>query len=216
MFTGIVQTQAIVHSVEDREQFRQLTLRVAPQFLEHIETGASIAINGCCLTVTRFRLGITESGAEPVVQSEVSFDIIDETLRLTDLGDLKQGDMVNFERSLTLGKELGGHILSGHIHTTAVLKERIDSQDNCRLYLELDSQWLEYILPKGFVAVDGASLTVGEVTERGFWLHLIPETLAITILGSARPGQRINIEADQQTMTIVETVKRVLARQATG
>lgn len=213
MFTGIVQTRAIVHSLKDHDAFRQLTLRVAPEFLEQIETGASIAINGCCLTVTRYRLGVAPEDTNERIQSEVSFDIIDETLRLTNLGSLREGDYVNFERSLTLGKELGGHLLSGHIHTTAILQERMDTTNNCRLYLEVEPKWLEYILPKGFVAVDGASLTVGEVTEGGFWLHLIPETLAITILGAAKPGQRINIEVDQQTMTIVETVKRVLQRQ---
>ncbi|WP_194755524.1 riboflavin synthase subunit alpha [Aliidiomarina indica] len=209
MFTGIVQTQAVVNNILDKGLFRQLELRVGREHLQAVETGASIAVNGCCLTVTGFEL---EPSAFPH-DSLVRFDIIDETLRLTNLGDLQIGDGVNFERSLTLGRELGGHIVSGHIHTTAVLKERIDSPNNCRMYFELAPKWLDYILAKGFIAVDGASLTVGDVTATGFWLHLIPETLAITILGDTQPGQRVNIEADQQTMTIVETVRRVLARQ---
>lgn len=209
MFTGIVQNQAVVNHIQDAGAFRHLELRVGREHLKGIETGASIAVNGCCLTVTGFDL-------EPLDQANsslVRFDIIDETLRLTNLGELEQGDAVNFERSLTLGRELGGHIVSGHIHTTAILKERIDSANNCRMYFEIEPTWLDYILAKGFIAVDGASLTVGEVTDTGFWLHLIPETLAITILGDKRPGQRVNIEADQQTMTIVETVRRVLANQ---
>lgn len=205
MFTGIIQTKAAVNTIMDKGEFRQLELRVASEFLQGIETGASIAINGCCLTVVSFA-----HGPEHAL---VRFDVIDETLRLTNIGLLEQGDLVNFERSLTFGSELGGHIVSGHIHTTATLMERVESENNCRIFLALETQWLEYILPKGFVAIDGASLTVGEVTETGFWLHLIPETLALTILGNAKVGQKINIEADQQTMAIVTTVKRVLAQQ---
>lgn len=205
MFTGIIQTKATVKAITDAEQFRQLELQVAAQFLQAIEIGASIAINGCCLTVVAF-----EHHENTAI---VRFDVIDETLRLTNLGLLQVGQQVNFERSLTFGSELGGHIVSGHIHTTATLAKRIDSERNCRLYLTLEPKWLAYILAKGFVAVDGASLTVGEVDANGFWLHLIPETLALTILGDAQEGQKINIEADQQTITIVETVERILAQR---
>ncbi|RUO38450.1 riboflavin synthase [Aliidiomarina shirensis] len=208
MFTGIVQTKAVVNTITDKGQFRRLELRVASEHLDNIETGASIAINGCCLTVVSFAASDSEA--------LVCFDIIDETLRLTNLGALKQGSEVNFERSLSFGSELGGHIVSGHIHTTATLAKRIDSENNCRMFLTLEPKWLEFILAKGFVAIDGASLTVGEVEENGFWLHLIPETLALTILGDAQEGQKINIEADQQTITIVETVKRVLAQKFSG
>ncbi len=207
MFTGIVQTKALVNSVVDREQFRQLVVALPAHYLAALETGASIAINGCCLTVTEFN-----QHSEP---GTVNFDVIDETLRLTNLGDIRVGDEVNFERSLTMGSELGGHIVSGHIQTTAVLVQRHDTVDNCRLYLELAPRWLEYILPKGFITVNGASLTVGDVTEHGFWLHLIPETLERTNLGEAKQGTRLNIEVDSQTLTIVETVKKVLARAGT-
>lgn len=206
MFTGIVQTQAKVSAIEEKDQFRQLILAVPSAYLQNLETGASIAINGCCLTVTSFEAERPEG--------LVRFDVIDETLRLTNLGQLEPGSTVNFERSLTVGRELGGHIVSGHIHCTAEVTERVDSANNCRMFLQVPVKWMEYILEKGFVAVDGASLTVGEVTESGFWLHLIPETLAVTTLGEAQSGSIINIEADQQTMTIVQTVKRVLAKQA--
>lgn len=205
MFTGIIQTKATVKAITDSEQFRQLELQVASQFLQAIEIGASIAINGCCLTVVAFE------HQDDI--ATVRFDVIDETLRLTNLGLLQVGQQVNFERSLTFGSELGGHIVSGHIHTTATLTKRVDSERNCRLYLTIAPKWLAYILAKGFVAIDGASLTVGEVDANGFWLHLIPETLALTILGEAQEGQKINIEADQQTITIVETVERILAQR---
>ena len=207
MFTGIVQTKAQVSAIIDKEQFRKLVIAVPTSYLKALETGASIAINGCCLTVTAFDVS-TEPGS-------VEFDVIDETLRLTNLGALKVGDAVNVERSLTMGAELGGHIVSGHIHTTARLAERHDSTDNCRLFLELDSKWLEYVLPKGFISVNGASLTVGDVNQQGFWLHLIPETLDRTNLGEAPVGTAFNIEVDTQTFTIVETVKQVMARAKT-
>lgn len=202
MFTGIVQTKAKVNAIQDKEQFRHLVLEAEAEHLKDLEVGASIAINGCCLTVVSF-----ES------QGLVHFDVIDETLRLTNLGQLSPGDRVNFERSLTVGRELGGHIVSGHVHCTAEVTERVDSANNCRMFLKVPPEWMEFILVKGFVAVDGASLTVGDTTDEGFWLHLIPETLAVTTLGEASPGSLLNIEADQQTMTIVATVKRVLAQQ---
>ena len=207
MFTGIVQTQALVDAIEDtsnaQDEFRHLRLMVNPKYLQNLEIGASIAINGCCLTVVEFNAADEQGFAH--------FDVINETLRLTSLGALKVGDMVNFERSLTVGRELGGHIVSGHIHCSGVVSERNDTENNCSMRIEVPAQWMEYILAKGFVAVDGASLTVGETDATGFWLHLIPETLAVTTLGRVQVGDAVNIEADQQTITTVETVKRVLA-----
>lgn len=203
MFTGIVQTQAIVDAIEDKSQFRHIRLKIKPEYLNQLEIGASIAVNGCCLTVVAFDLhaGVAE------------FDIIDETLRLTNLGELAVNDRVNVERSLTMGRELGGHIVSGHIHCTGTLTKRDETAENCAMYIDVEPRWLEYILPKGFIAVNGASLTIGKVDQQGFWLHLIPETLSATNLGSAGTGSRVNLEMDQQTMTIVETVKRVLAHR---
>ena len=209
MFTGIVQTKALIDAIEDKaiaNEFRHLCVKVNPKYLENLEIGASIAINGCCLTVVKF---YTEGNA-----GYAHFDVIDETLRLTNLGALSLGDEVNFERSLTVGHELGGHIVSGHIHCTGVVSERIDTEHNCSMRIEVPASWMEYILAKGFVAVDGASLTVGETDATGFWLHLIPETLAVTTLGRVKVGDALNIEADQQTITTVETVKRVLAARA--
>ena len=207
MFTGIVQTQALVDAIEDKsnaqDEFRHLRLKVNPKYLQNLEIGASIAVNGCCLTVVEFY--------EADAQGFAHFDVINETLRLTNLGAVQVGDQVNFERSLTVGRELGGHIVSGHIHCTGVVSARNDTEHNCSMRIDVPEQWMEYILAKGFVAVDGASLTVGETDATGFWLHLIPETLAVTTLGRVQVGDTVNIEADQQTITTVETVKRVLA-----
>jgi riboflavin synthase len=202
MFTGIVQTTALVSQVEDRPAFRKLRLQLASQFLKQLAQGASIAINGTCLTVTAFDVS-KELGW-------VQFDIIDETLRLTNLGQLALGAVVNFERSLTLGSELGGHILSGHIQTQAEVLQIVESADNWAIQLQLAPEWQPYVFSKGFIAIDGISLTVGVVEEGRFWLHIIPETLAVTNLGHRQAGSQVNIEIDQQSYTIVQTVERLL------
>lgn len=198
MFTGIVQTQAVVAQLNDREQFRQLTVQAAPEFLQQVALGASISINGCCLTVVAF------------TETTVCFDIIDETLRLTNLGGLTVGEHVNFERSLKVGDEMGGHYVSGHIHCTGTVVKRARSKDNLALWIEFPEQFKPYVLAKGFISVNGASLTVGQVDGNRFSLHLIPETLRLTNIESA---DTVNLEFDQQTITIVETVERVLQQR---
>ncbi|MGQ4275756.1 riboflavin synthase subunit alpha [Pseudidiomarina sp. E22-M8] len=202
MFTGIVQTQAEIIAIEQREQFRQLQLRVAPQFLTQLEIGASIAINGCCLTVVQFST------------DTVSFDVIDETLRLTNLGELKMGSAVNLERSLKVGDEIGGHHVSGHIHTTGTIETITTTDDNVTLWLDFPATFKPYVFGKGFISVNGASLTIGQVHENRFSLHLIPETLRLTNLATVVPGTRVNLEFDQQTITIVDTVARILQEKS--
>ncbi|MGI5310451.1 riboflavin synthase subunit alpha [Rheinheimera sp. WS51] len=203
MFTGIVQTKALVTEIHDQGQFRRLTLSVAVAFLEKLSRGASIAINGVCLTVTDF---------DPAA-GWVCFDVIAETLAKTNLGLITPQQQVNFERSLTFGSEIGGHIVSGHIQTTATLVELVKDNNNCFMRLAVAAEFMPYILSKGFIAVEGCSLTVGEVHADGFNLHLIPETLAITTLGQKQLNDKLNIELDQQTQTIIKTVERVMAQR---
>lgn len=203
MFTGIVQTKAQLTAVRDAAAFRQLTIQPGPEYLQNLNRGASIAINGVCLTVTDF-----DSAA-----GWVSFDVIAETLSKTNLGQLSVGDRVNFERSLSFGSEIGGHIVSGHIQTTATITALDKSANNCAMRLTLAAEYMRYILSKGFIAVEGCSLTVGETYADGFSLYLIPETLSITTLGQKQPGDMLNIELDQQTQTIVQTVERIMAER---
>ncbi len=205
MFTGIVQTRARVDETQHRPGFCTLTLAVANRFLQQLQQGASIAINGTCLTVTAFALAESD-----VDDGWVSFDLIDETLKLTNLGALTQGAQVNFERSLTIGSEIGGHLLSGHIQTQAQVLTIRQTADNWAIELELAAPWQPYLFSKGFIAIDGISLTVGAVTAGRFWLHIIPETLQITTLGQRQVGDWVNIEIDQQTITIVQTVSRTV------
>ena len=203
MFTGIVQTKAQLTAIRDEAGFRQLTLQPGAQYLQNLNRGASIAINGVCLTVTDF-----DSNA-----GWVCFDVIAETLSKTNLGKLNVGDTVNFERSLTFGSELGGHIVSGHILATADITALDVSANNCAMRLTLAPQHMRYILSKGFIAVEGCSLTVGETYADGFSLYLIPETLNITTLGQKQVGDTLNIELDQQTQAIVQTVERIMAER---
>lgn len=207
LFTGIVQGKATVRSVRRQGEFASLAISFPPGTADGVQIGASIAINGTCLTVTCI------SDSKDGTRKLLGFDVISETLRATNLGSLEMNSSVNFERSARMGDEIGGHHVSGHVHTTALLREADQSDpNNRRLTFQVPRQWMKYLLPKGFVAVDGCSLTVGEVGEDSFSVYLIPETLRVTVLGQRRIGDAVNIEIDSQTQAIVDTVEALLPR----
>lgn len=200
MFTGIVQGTGRLVSIDEKENFRTHVVELPQALLPGLETGASVAHNGCCLTVTA------------IDGDRVSFDLMKETLRLTNLGELQVGDKVNLERAAKFGDEIGGHLMSGHIITTAEIVKILTSENNRQLWFKpQDRTLMKYILHKGFIGIDGISLTVGEVTSSRFCVHLIPETLQRTTLGEKKLGERINIEIDPQTQAVVDTVERVMA-----
>lgn len=201
MFTGIVQSKGLVNSINTVDNLARLVIEVPADFVKSLQLGASIAVNGVCLTVVSFEL----SGNVAFI----AFDVIKETLDISNLASLNVNDTVNVERSLQMGDELGGHIVSGHVHCVATLSERVQTDTNCSLYFNTPQDWLKYILPKGFITINGISLTVGSVTESGFNVHLIPETLERTNLNNLGLGKRVNIECDQQTITIVTTIERI-------
>jgi riboflavin synthase len=202
MFTGIVQTQGQVLSLEKGDNFVQIRLITDSYMADKLTLGASIANNGVCLTVVDYKT-LEDNRAQ------LTFDVIDETLKLTNLKQLESGTWVNLERSMKVGDEIGGHQVSGHIQTEATLIERLDSTNNCQLTYEVDSKWSPYLFEKGFIAVNGASLTLGKVDGGKFNLHLIPETLERTNIGQMKVGETANIEFDQQTVTIVQTIERL-------
>ena len=205
MFTGIVQSQAEVIAVIRKNNAITLKIVGAASLINNLEAGASVAINGVCLTAVEFGYcDLTENG-----QSFITFDVIDETLRVSNLATVTEGSKVNVERSLKVGDEIGGHMLSGHVHTQAVVTERKDSIDNCSLSFSVASQYQKYIFAKGFISINGTSLTIGADVGECFSVHLIPETLARTNLQNIQIGDKVNIEFDQQTMTIVETIERM-------
>ncbi|WP_054180787.1 riboflavin synthase [Trabulsiella odontotermitis] len=200
MFTGIVQGTAKVVSVDEKPNFRTHVIEMPEYMLEGLETGASVAHNGCCLTVT------------DIDGNRISFDLMKETLRITNLGQVKEGDVVNVERAAKFSDEIGGHLMSGHIMTTADITKILTSENNRQIWFKpQDPSLMKYILYKGFIGIDGISLTVGEVTATRFCVHLIPETLQRTTLGKKKIGGQVNIEIDPQTQAVVDTVERVLA-----
>ncbi|AWK14348.1 riboflavin synthase subunit alpha [Candidatus Fukatsuia symbiotica] len=198
MFTGIVQGTAPVVAIDQTINFRTHTLKFPPAMLPGLTLGASVAHNGCCLSVTTINKDL------------ISFDLIKETLLTSNLGELNVGDSVNLERAARFGDEIGGHLMSGHIICTAEIAKICTSENNHQLWFRItDKKIMNYVLHKGFIAIDGISLTVGEVEHHRFCVNLIPETLARTTLGKKRLADRVNIEIDAQTQAIVDTVTRM-------
>ena len=199
MFTGIVQGQGILLDIIEKLDFRTHLVQLPQSMLAGLELGASVAHNGCCLTVTA------------IEGDRIAFDLMQETLRVTNLGRLNVGDSVNLERAARFGDEIGGHAMSGHIMAQSELLERVETQTNTTLWFALPANLAKYVFTKGYIGIDGISLTLGDVREDRFAVHLIPETLARTNLGHIEPGWQVNIEIDPQTQAIVDTVERVMA-----
>jgi riboflavin synthase len=204
MFSGIVQGTAEVVEIEEREAFRTHTIRMPQDAMAGLKPGASVAHNGCCLTVTA------------IDGDRIAFDLMAETLRVTNLGEVRVGDRVNFERAARFGDEIGGHAMSGHIIATAEVVAIDQTPDNYRVEFALPDSLLRYVFAKGYIGIDGISLTVGKVEGNRFDVNLIPETLNRTNIASRRIGDRVNIEVDPQTQAIVDTVERVLADRGLG
>jgi riboflavin synthase len=202
VFTGITRGTFPITRVERSPGRLSYAVALPSAMTQGLEIGASVSIDGVCQTV----VALQEHG--------VVFDAIDETLRVTTLDALSIGTRVAVERSFRVGDEIGGHEVSGHIVGTGkVIEVRRDNGAH-DLRVEVPAAWMKYIMPKGFIAVDGSSLTVGAVHVSGwFEVHLIPETIRLTNLGHKVAGSRVNIELDARTVAIVETVERVLAQR---
>ncbi len=201
MFTGIVLGMAQVVAIDKKQSFQTHTLKMTSEMRAGLEIGASVAHNGCCLTVTK------------IDADQVSFDLMQATLNTTNLGELTPGDWVNIERAAKFGDEIGGHSMSGHISVTANIVEIIDTPNNRTVWFELDTPDMKYVLDKGYIGLDGCSLTIGETNGQRFCVHLIPETMNRTLFGRKAVGAAVNVEFDPQTQAIVNTVERVLAQQ---
>ncbi len=205
MFTGITQGTATAVAIEEAELFRTHVIALPKALRKGLEIGASVAHNGVCLTVSA------------IEGKRVSFDLMRETLRVTNLGAVTVGSRVNIERAARFGDEIGGHSMSGHVMAVAELVELDEAPNNRRLWFELPHGLGRFLFDKGYIGVDGISLTIGEVRPASaghgprFCVNLIPETLARTTLVDRVPGDHVNIEIDPQTQAIVETVERVLA-----
>ncbi len=199
MFTGIVQGTAKIVHIDKKERFQTHIVELQGHLAQGLEIGASVAHNGCCLTVTK------------IEGEQVSFDLMQATLALTNLGELTSGDYINIERAAKFGDEIGGHSMSGHISLMGQIVEVLDTPNNRTIWFEVPESSMKYVLSKGYIGLDGCSLTIGEVTDNRFSVHLIPETLQRTLFGGRKVGDKVNIEFDPQTQAIVDTVERVLA-----
>jgi len=196
MFTGIVSGTAPILGIAEGEGIRKITVDLG-EFADGLETGASVSLDGVCMTVVSMDSG------------EVTFDAISETLDRTTLADRVEGDLLNVERSMRLGDELGGHILSGHVMGTAEIMNARMVGEGLDLLISIPDGCSPFILEKGYIAVDGMSLTVGKCDEESFGLHIIPETLRITTMDKKVVGDRVNIEIDSRTQAVVETMLRM-------
>ena len=195
MFTGIVAGTSPIINIEQKDIVRSLTLNLEG-FVMGLEIGASVSLDGVCMTVVSIDGNL------------VTFDAIEETLNRTTLGKLGVGSLVNIERSLKMGDELGGHIISGHVLTTAKILQIVNKGEGIDMMIENPPEVNQYILEKGYISIDGMSLTIGKVSEDNLSLHIIPETLRITTIGHKNVGDYVNIEIDSRTQAIVDTIRK--------
>ena len=185
MFTGLVESTARVKALDPREDGARLSLHIGP-IAAGVREGDSIAVNGCCLTATSIDAG----------RQTITFDLLELTLRVTNLGDLQTGDEVNIERALRAGDRLGGHFVQGHVDATAqILHWGLDGTDY-RLTLALPPGSRGLVIPKGSICLDGISLTAAEVTPEHITCWIIPHTRGVTNLHTRQAGQRMNVEFD--------------------
>jgi len=203
MFSGITRGLFPVVELGRREGVTRFTVELSSELSVGVELGASIAVDGVCQSVVA------------IDGTRVSFEAIPETLSRSTLSALEPGRQVSIERSVRVGDEIGGHDVSGHVLGTGTVVAREHVGEQLDLTLEVPRAWMKYILHKGFIALDGSSLTVGDVwPDQGrFDVHLIPETLRRTNFAEKQVGDRVNVELDPRTVTIVDTVERVLAER---
>ncbi|MBX3634963.1 MAG: riboflavin synthase subunit alpha [Rubrivivax sp.] len=201
MFTGIVQGTATVRRLQAQTGLSTIELAFPRGFAEGLAIGASVAVDGVCLTVTRL------SGDDAA-----AFDVMQQTLSLSTLAALREGGRVNVERAAKDGAEIGGHPLSGHVDFRATVQSIRRPENNHVLRFAVPAPWMRYVFAKGYIAVNGASLTVAEAGREPdgsgwFEVWLIPETLRMTTFGDKREGDAVNIEIERQTQVFVDTVR---------
>lgn len=203
MYTGIVQGTARVLSLHKETGHQRIVLVQDSPLFDNIDIGASVSVNGTCLTVTAYS------------SDSATFDISNRTAEITTLENLKVNDRVNIERSHRAGEENGGHALYGHIESTAQLVSWQPLGETVSAVLQLEPATSAYVFEKGFIGLHGCSLTVDRLDEERhtFTVNLIPLTLALTNLSGLQVGDRVNVEIDQTTRTLVDTLQRTLARQ---
>jgi riboflavin synthase len=201
MFTGIVSGKGHVQKIIKSKDYVSLIIKAPKGFSKNLTKGASVSVNGVCLTVKKGKTDILE------------FDVIEETLQKTNLKDISKSSKVNLERSMTAKTEIGGHLVSGHIHGTGEVLKVVNRQTTKDLQIKIPTSLRDYFFYKGYIALNGCSLTIGRVLKTSFYIHLIPETISVTTFKDIKKGELINIEIEQATINTVETVKRVMSER---
>jgi riboflavin synthase len=208
VFTGIIEELGEIVAIENLPDAARYTVR-GPVVTTDATHGASIAVNGVCLTVT------DETGAPSLREGEFTADVMAESLTRSSLGDLKPGDRVNLERPMVANGRFGGHIVQGHVDGTGTVLERTPGEHWELVRVSLPAELARYVVEKGSITVDGISLTVSAITDGekpDFTVSLIPATLAQTTLGIKQPGARVNLEVD----VIAKYTEKLLGGARTG
>ena len=201
MFTGIIQAVARISAIDDQPGLRTFTVAFPDGFCQDLAIGASVSHDGVCLTVT-----------ELVDAQHAKFDVMQQSLNITTLGQLQVNSPVNVERAAKDGAEIGGHPLSGHVDFTGTLSAIREFDNNYVMRVSVPEAFRKYVFAKGYIAINGASLTVAEVNRQEGWFEvwLIPETRRMTVFESKREGDGLNIEIERGTQVVVDTVREAV------
>ncbi len=183
MFTGIVEELGTLTGIQDTKAGKKFTIRVNV-INEDIQIGDSVSVNGVCLTIVDF------------TKNTLQVDLVEETLNRSNLGELEINTQVNLERALTLSTRIGGHILQGHVETTAVIIDKQELGESSVMVISISPEWRRYCIEKGSIALDGISLTIADIEENFISIALIPQTLKMTTLGYKDIGDTLNVETD--------------------
>ena len=198
MFSGIVQTVGKIESIKDKNNIKTIRIETHGDYLKDIAIGQSVSVDGVCLSLVKKNNEYCE------------FEAVEETINRTTLGSYMQGTKVNLEKSLKFGDTVGGHFVSGHIHTRGRIVEVELVGESKNILVEIEEKWIKYLTEKGYISVNGASITIGKVSKNTFYIHLIPETLKTTNLDELIYDNYVNLEFDQTTIAIVDTTERLI------
>ena len=198
MFSGIVQTVGKIESIKDKNNIKTIRIETHGDYLKDIAIGQSVSVDGVCLSLVKKNNEYCE------------FEAVEETINRTTLGSYMQGTKVNLEKSLKFGDTVGGHFVSGHIHTRGRIVEVELVGESKNILVEIEKKWIKYLTEKGYISVNGASITLGKVSKNTFYIHLIPETLKTTNLDELIYDNYVNLEFDQATIAIVDTTERLI------
>lgn len=203
MFTGIIANKCKVVGINKNKLTHKLVLEFSRPLLKNLKTGASVSVDGVCLTVTK------------IIGAKVEFDIVPGTLTQTTLSSTQVGQNLNIERSLTKTSEIGGHQVSGHVDTQGKVSAYKKFEQSCYMEVKVAPKYSRYLFTKGFITINGASLTITQAkrAKNTFSVWLIPETLQRTNLSELKSGKMVNIEFDKTTQVIVDTIYDALSKK---